>query len=405
MITVEQAKSILLQNIPVLTEKVEVKIAEALGYRLAEDIYATLNLPPFDQSNVDGYAIRFASGQQIPASKQQFLAYKVIAEIKAGDSTNLKLEAGEAARIFTGAMVPEASDAIIMQEHITRNGNLITSNELLPKAGEQIRKEGAQIKEGELALDKGTLLNPSVIGFLAALSLQKVTVFKKPSVSLIITGNEFQESNTTNLAPGKIYESNSATLHSALISMGLTLNSIHFVKDDKKALEQTINDALPGADLLLISGGISVGEYDFVKEALMDNGITTLFHKIAQKPGKPLYFGKNKTTFVFGLPGNPASALTCFYQYVYPALRKMQGHSTLFLKTLQLQALKDISKKTGLAHFLKAQIKTDGVLPLQGQESFIMKSFAEAGAFLYLPKEKESVHAGEMVEVHLLPES
>lgn len=413
MITVEQAKFILLNNITALTEKVQTKITDALDCRLAEDIFATLNLPPFNQSNVDGYAIRFAT----PARPMN--TFNIITEIKAGDFLNIKLKPGQAARIFTGAMVPEGSDAVIMQEHITRNENFITCTQEFPKEGEQIRKEGAQIKKGELALIKGTRINPSVIGFLAALGLQEVAILKKPTIALIITGNEFQDINPdsiissmgiksafgtpNNLEPGKVFESNSAALQSAITSMGLSLNSLYFVKDNINALKQTLKEALPGTDLLLISGGISVGDYDFVKEALTEIGTTTLFHKIAQKPGKPLYFGKNKTTFIFGLPGNPASALICFYQYVYPALRKMQDHSTLFLNILHLPILKTIPKKTGLAHFLKAEIQSDGVLPLQGQESFIMKSFAEAGAFIYLPKEKENVLEGEIVEVHLLP--
>ena len=156
--------------------------------------------------------------------------------------------------------------------------------------------------------------------------------------------------------------------------------------------------------MLLISGGISVGDYDFVHDVLKENNTTTLFYKVTQKPGKPLFFGKNKNTFVFGLPGNPAAALTCLYEYVFPALRKMQGKETLFLRSVQLPLLKDINKKKGLAHYLKAEVKPNGVMPLGGQESFIMKSFAYADAFIYLPLEKENVQAGELVEVHLLPQ-
>jgi molybdopterin molybdotransferase len=396
MITVEEAKEILIKNIFPISKKTKTKIADALGCSLAEDIYASINLPPFDQSNVDGYAVRFsASSKNI---------WKVVDEIKAGDNPSLQLKVGEAVRIFTGAFVPKGSDLVIMQEKIIRNGNTISYTEILPlKKGEHIRIEGAQIKKGDLALNKGILLNPAAISFLNALGLTEVTVFNKPKIALIITGNELQAVGS-DLETGKIYESNSSALQCALISMGLNVDKLIFVKDDKNSLEKAVADGLSDADMLLISGGISVGDYDFVKEVLKENCTETLFYKIAQKPGKPLFFGKNKNTFIFGLPGNPASALTCFYEYVYLALRKMQGRENIFLNKLQLPILKNVSKKKGLANFLKAKIKGESVEPLEGQESFIMKSFGEANAFIYLPMEKENIEAGERVEVHLLPE-
>ena len=395
MITVEEAKSILLNNIIELKESVKVTLADALGCRLAEDILAPLDLPPFNQSNVDGYAVKFSSNQNNQ--------WKVVDEIKAGDNHSLELKEGEAARIYTGAMVPDGSDCILMQEKVMRKDALIECNEIESTKGEHIRKAGAQIKKGELALVKGTLINPSVIGFIAALGLAEVVVYIKPKVTLIITGNELQTIGSS-LETGKVHESNSFTIQAALQTMNLRAGKVFFVKDDKKSVEEIVTKALPDTDMLLISGGISVGDYDFVEEVLKENNTTTLFYKVAQKPGKPLFFGKNKNTFVFGLPGNPASALTCFYEYVYPALRKMQGKEPLFLHSVQLPLLKDINKKKGLANYLKAEIKPNGVTPLGGQESFIMKSFADAGAFIYLPMEKENVQAGELVEVHLLPE-
>jgi len=395
MITVEEAKSILINNIVELKESVRVPLRDALGCRLAEDIYAPLDLPPFNQSNVDGYAVKFSMNKNNQ--------WKVITEIKAGDNNSTILKEGEAARIYTGAMVPDGSDCILMQEKIIRKDNVVECSEAMLTKGEHIRKKGAQIKKGEPALVKGTLINPSVIGFIAALGLAEVVVYRKPKVALIITGNELQTIGTP-LETGKVYESNSFTIQAALQSINLHTDKVFFVKDDKKSLEEVVAKALPNADMLLISGGISVGDYDFVHDVLNENSTTTLFYKVAQKPGKPLFFGKNKNTFVFGLPGNPASALTCFYEYVYPALRKMQGKESLFLRAVQLPLLKDINKKKGLAHYLKAEVKPNGIMPLGGQESFIMKSFADAGAFIYLPAEKENVLAGELVEVNLLPE-
>ena len=394
MITVEEAKQIIIENVFELTETLSIETNNALGFTIAEDIFSPLDLPPFNQSNVDGYAVHVSSKENN--------SWKVISEIKAGDHATLLLKEDEAVRIFTGAMVPENASCVIMQEKITRTENQIIYEESELKYGEHIRKKGSQIKAGELAIKKHTIINPSVIGFISTLGLKEIQVYRKPNIKLIITGNELQQPGIT-LTPGKVYESNSSSLTAALATMGLQIETILFVKDEKETLAKAVYNALKNTDLLLISGGISVGDYDYVNEILKENNTTTLFYKIAQKPGKPLFFGKNKQTFVFGLPGNPASALTCFYEYVYPCLRKLQGRNNLFLTTLYLPTEKDITKKKGLANFLKAQVSSSGVLSLEGQESFKMRSFTDANAFIYLPLQKENIKTGDMVEVHLLP--
>lgn len=391
MISVEKAKSIIETNVKQLTLSTSILTKDALGFRLSEDVSAPLDLPPFNQSNVDGYAVCGMSK-----------SWNVIAEIKAGDHTNIVLKSGEAARIFTGAMVPAGSDCVIMQERIERKENIIALVEAEIKRGEHIRLKGSQIKVGELALSKGTLINPSVIGFISSMGLKEINVFKKPSITLIITGNELQEVGTSQEL-GKVYESNSSSLSAAALTMGLSIEKIVFVKDDKTKLAEAVNSVIQTTDVLLFSGGISVGDYDFVNVVLQENKTETLFYKVAQKPGKPLFFGKHKNTFVFGLPGNPASALTCFYQYVYPCLRKLQGHSTVHLTKVQLPLEAAITKKKGLAHFLKAKASANSVLSLEGQESFKMRSFAEANAFIYLSLDCENKNAGELVEVHLHP--
>jgi len=392
MISVEEAKGILTEHVFALAKTHTVQLADGLGCTLAEDVFAPLDLPLFNQSNVDGYAVRGLESK----------TWKVIGEVKAGDNCTLELKEGEAVRIFTGAMVPAASDCVIMQERIIRAGDTIQFTEAELKQGEHIRKAGAQIKKGALALPQGTFINPAILGFLSGLGLAEVVVYAKPKITLIVTGNELQTVGS-DLEMGKVYESNSFALQGALQMMGLKVDTIHFVKDEKEKLNACVAKAILDTDLLLISGGISVGDYDFVKEVMDENGTETLFYKVAQKPGKPLYFGKHKNCFVFGLPGNPASALTCFYEYVYTTLRIMQGREHIFLNSLQLPALKNITKKKGLANFLKAEITGNGVMPLEGQESFKMKSMAGAGAFIYLPADKEDVAEGELVKVHVLP--
>jgi molybdopterin molybdotransferase len=394
MISVQEAKKIIVDHVKQLTDVISIKTADSLGYNLAQDIYSPLDLPPFNQSNVDGYAVKF--------SNKNNNSYNVVSEIKAGDDTTLELKAGEAVRIFTGAMVPKNANCIIMQEKIIRTNTTITCDGIELKIGEHIRKKGSQIKKSELAIKQNTFITPSVIGFISSLGINEVKVYRKPKINLIITGNELQFPGT-DLKPGKVFESNSPALTSALKSIGLGIAEILFINDDKNSLATAINNTLPTCDLLLISGGISVGDYDFVNEILTENKTETLFYKIAQKPGKPLFFGKNNNTFVFGLPGNPASALTCFYEYVYPCIKKLQGRNSLFLPTIQLPLENEIIKKKGLAHFLKAKVNLNSVQVLDGQESYKIKSFAEANAFIYLPAESENIKVGEMVEVHLLP--
>lgn len=394
MISVEEAKKILLDSIESINETVVMATNDALGYSLAKDIYAPIDLPPFNQSNVDGYAVCY--------NQQENKEWIVITEIKAGDNSSVILKKGEATRIFTGAKVPEGSTMVLMQEKVSRTKDIITYTENL-KECEHIRKKGAQIKQEQLAIKTNTVCTPAVIGFINSLGIDKIEVFRKPEIALIITGNEL-ESAGKDLTEGKVYESNAATLTVALNAMGLKASHTVLVQDNKEELKNAITKVLSTIDVLLISGGISVGDYDFVKEVVEETGTTTLFYKVAQKPGKPLYYGKNKNKVIFGLPGNPASILTCFYEYVFPALKKSQGRKNVFLQTLTIPTNKTIQKKSGLAYFLKASVIDSIAEPLDGQESFIIKSLTEANAFIYLPQDKETVNKGENVEVHLFPE-
>ncbi|MES2836675.1 MAG: gephyrin-like molybdotransferase Glp [Bacteroidota bacterium] len=395
MISVEEAKDLVLQNTNPILETISIQVSKSLGYCIAQDIFAPLNLPPFNQSNVDGYAVKFNSTN----------TWKVIQESKAGDATNFELNVGDACRIFTGAMVPKGADAVIMQENCVREKDLITCvNNFSSKLGEHIRLEGEEIKKGDLAILKNTNINPSVISFLASMGLQNISVYKQPSVVIIVTGNELQQAGEA-LQIGKVYDSNSHTLTAALQFLGINDVQIYFANDDKNSLKSVVEKALFNTDVLLLSGGISVGDYDFVEEVLQELKVEKIFYKVAQKPGKPLFFGKNKKSLVFALPGNPASTLTCFYEYVFPAIKKMQGKSNLFLQKQTLPITQSINKTNSLANFLKAKVFNSKVEPLTGQQSFMMKSFAQANAFIYLPAQVTSVQIGDEVEVHLLPEN
>ncbi|MEP7146697.1 MAG: molybdopterin molybdotransferase MoeA, partial [bacterium] len=333
MITVEEAKSILIENTFRLTKTSNRKLRNSSGYFLAEDIFSKLDLPPFNQSNVDGYALKFSDANQ----------WTVIEEIKAGDSPNIKLKNNEAVRIFTGAVVPEGADCVVMQEEVNVSKDKISLGEKIPAKGDFIRSKGAQIRRGELAITQHSMITPAVSGFLSALGIDRIKVYRKPVVYLIITGNELQSAGTK-LSPGKVYDSNSYILESALEQMNIKTKKIIFVKDKKKKLLKIISQCLLKADLILISGGVSVGKYDFVNEVLEKLGTKKLFYKISQRPGKPLYFGKNGAAYIFGLPGNPASVITCFYEFVYPLLRKLQGFDKYFLEEKKLTVLRELHK-------------------------------------------------------------
>ncbi len=395
MISVEEAKDLVLQNASPILETISIQVSKSLGYCLAQDIFAPLNLPPFNQSNVDGYAVKLNDTH----------TWKVIQESKAGDTANFELKEGEACRIFTGAMVPKGADAVIMQENCTSTNDILTCvNNFSPKQDEHIRCEGEEIKKGDLAILKNTNINPSVISFLASMGLQNISVYKQPSVAIVVTGNELQQAGEA-LQIGKVYDSNSSTLKAVLQCLGINDVQIYFAKDDKNTLKSVVEKALLNTDVLLISGGISVGDYDFVEEVLQELNVEKIFYKVAQKPGKPLFFGKNDKSLVFALPGNPASTLTCFYEYVFPAIKKMQGKTNLFLQRQTLPITQSINKTNSLANFLKAKVFNNKVEPLTGQQSFMMKSFVQANAFIYLPAKVTSVQIGDEVEVHLLPEN
>ncbi len=248
---------------------------------------------------------------------------------------------------------------------------------------------------------KGTKLTPGAIGFLATIGKATVAVHPTPKVSIIVTGKEIQQPGAI-LQHGQVYECNSFTLSAALKQLGITNVGVEHADDELALIQQMIAKHLEFSDVLLITGGVSVGDYDFVIPALKQCGVEQVFHKIKQRPGKPLYFGRKGNKLVFGLPGNPSSVLTCYYEYVVPALERMMQLESSIIKT-NLQLGSDHSKKIGLTHFLKGYYTKENVIILGGQESYKLGSFAMANCFVCLPEEREEFKEGELVEVHILP--
>jgi len=393
MITVKEAKELLFSKVKP-SEPVRTSIAEAYGNILAEDIFAPIDLPIFDASSVDGYAITY----HLPLTTYHF---QVIGEIKAGDNAHFDLKPGQAVRIFTGAMVPVSSKEVVMQEQVERKDDSFIFNDLY-KQGNYIRKQGSQLKKGELVLQKGTFLHPGAIGFLASMGISELSIYPKPEVSFIVTGNEIIKPGIP-LAPGQIYESNSFALLAALKQM--RINPIHMLNamDTREDLDKQLQTAIHDSDVILLTGGISVGEYDLVYNALKDAGAETLFYKVAQRPGKPLWVGSLDNKWIFALPGNPAAVMACYYEYVYPAIRMMSGFSDPELKKMRMKLLREIKDSDQRAAFIRAKINDNGVMPEDKQDSGMMISFAGGDALIYIPKDVTYVAKEEMVEVHLLP--
>jgi molybdopterin molybdotransferase len=393
MISVEEARRKIENSVKRFSRSEIIPVEDAAGRTLFTDVYAGLNLPPFDQSAVDGYAVNTGGSETGP--------WKVTGELKAGDEGSPGLGKGEAIRIFTGAKVPPGTETVVMQEHVSQSAGLLNADKPVI-AGQNIRTEGSQIRKGQKAIEAGCMLNPASVGFLAGLGLTSVEVYRKPVINIIVTGDELAKPGTE-LSGSLIYESNSVTIRSFLQACGYLPASVQVIGDDKKLLLEGVKEAVEGADIVLLTGGISVGKYDFVKETLSAAGAEEIFYKIKQKPGKPLYFASAGDTLFFALPGNPAAVLTCLYEYVYPAINLLAGRKDISLKKVMLPLLADYRKKPGLVNYLKGKIAEGGVLPMEGQESFILKSFSEADALIMLPEDCADVKKGDMVEVHLLP--
>ena len=387
MISIEKAlETVLDQEILMPTQSK--KPTECVGYYLGQDLQAPFDLPTFTNSAMDGYAVCGISS-----------TYKVIGEVAAGDTHSSSLKEGEAIRIFTGGKVPENTTAVIMQEKVEVDGSvLIINDEVI--GGKNIRLKGGELKNGTPVFEVGKLLSPATIGMISSLGFGEVGVFQKPKISILTTGNELIEQGTE-LNEGQIYESNGASLISALGNYGFSCQSKTQIEDDFEAIKSGISIELEKSNVVLISGGISVGEYDFVKRALEENGVEELFYKVAQKPGKPLYFGRKGEKLIFALPGNPASSLTCFYVYVLPLLQKISGGKEVGLHRMSVALDQDFEMKSDRPTFFKALVSNDEVKLLHGQGSSMLHSLAEGNALVFI-SEKRKYEKGEPVRCLLL---
>lgn len=391
MINVERAKKIILENVITLPS-VKLDLLHAAGLILAKDIYAAIDIPAFPQSGMDGYALAFSSvGNPITIAGEQ----------AAGSNLQRQVKPDTAVRIFTGAVVPEGADTVVVQEKSKVVDGFLNIEDDKLKQGDNVRSTGSEITKGELALPVGSVLSPPAIGFLAGMGIASVDIIPNPRVSIIVTGNELQDPGTTPEF-GKVYESNSFALLAALTQLHIHHAAVYKSADDVDTLTRVLNEALLKSDMVLMTGGVSVGDYDFTVKVSEKCGVQKIFHKIRQKPGKPIFFGRKNNILFFGLPGNPASVLTCFYEYVIPALEKLTSQQ-LSLNIKQVLISSNYKKPAGLTHFLKGIFDGQQVHLPQGQESYKLNSFARANCLVMIPESATEVSAGEVVEIHLLP--
>lgn len=395
MVTVNEAKERIIANTLTLPA-VQIPLEQAIGSYLAVDVASPIALPPFRQSSMDGYAIVHSDVTEAGT------LLRLAGESKAGQADLPVVSAGIAVRIFTGAPVPDGATAVVMQENTSVTDGSVHIHEFPVLEGKNVRRAGQQIAQGAVALRSGTFISPGAVGFLRGMNVNEVTVHAKPRVGLLVTGDELLKAGEA-LEPGKIYESNSAMLQAALIQAGITEISVSYASDDLDATIAALRVLLEQYDVVLASGGISVGDYDFVGKALEVLGAETIFYKVRQKPGKPLLFGKKDEKLIFALPGNPASSLVCYYEYVLPALKKIMGSKEPFLRSVRLPLRHAYRFDGERDEFLKARVEGGEVVSLDGQESFVIGSFAVANAIIYLPVAQNRVEVGELVEVHLLP--
>lgn len=391
MISIDQARDLVKSKSKPLFKETVLQIEKSGGYLLSKDVFSPIDMPPFRQSAMDGYALNLHDD----------LTYTIIGEVKAGDHHQPILNKGEAVRIFTGAAVPDLANAVMMQEKVIVNGSkLVMENQLTEN--HNIRAVGEQVKKGDLALPKDTKLTPAAIGYLASLGITHVSVYKKPTIAIITTGNELVDAGQT-LSYGKIYESNSKMLQNALYNLKFYDIHFHKVEDDYEKTVSALNQVISENDLVIISGGISVGDYDFVGKALKDLQVEEHFYTVKQKPGKPLFFGTKNNTLIFALPGNPAASLTCFYIYIHIALQKMMNKNEVELPRIKAKAANGFTRIGDRPQFLKAIYINNEVSILEGQSSAMLQTFALSNALVFVPENISRIEINDTVEVILLP--
>jgi molybdopterin molybdotransferase len=386
---VDKARAAILACITPISQTESVPVREALGRVLAGEIVPSINGPAHDNSAMDGYAVRFADLDQ---------PLKEIGTALAGKPFNGKVGAGECVRIMTGAVMPEGTDTVVIQEIVKKDGGRIVVPSGQKKA-QNVRYAGEDLQKGKAVLGKGKLLRPAELGLIASLGIGQVKVKRKLRVALFATGDELASIGTA-LKDGEVYDSNRYTVHGMLSRLGVEIVDMGVVRDDPAKLEAAFRKA-SSADAIITTGGVSVGEADFIRQMMAKLG-EVLFWKIAMRPGRPMAFGKIGNAYLFGLPGNPVAVMVTFYALVRDALLHLAGRSDEVLPLLKATAAESIRKVPGRTEFQRGILSADGKVRTTGQQgSGVLRSMSEANCFIVLEHERGNVSAGEPVGVQL----
>ncbi|MCI0748179.1 MAG: molybdopterin molybdotransferase MoeA [Verrucomicrobia subdivision 3 bacterium] len=394
MLQLEEARERILAAIQPLAAETVLLSAAARRF-LASDVVAPIDLPPFDNSAVDGYAVRAEDTKS--ASQDSPMSLRPALRIPAGADLRGSLQPGTCARIFTGSPLPTGADAVVMQEDVTAERDEILFREP-GKPWENVRLQGEDVKSGSVVLRMGEPLAPGAVALLGALGLQAVAVCRRPVVEVLGTGDELQETGAP-LGPGRIYESNRAALASLLERDGAIAKIFPLVSDNLDETRTALRHALETSDAVITTGGVSVGELDFVKEAFTNLGGDLDFWRVAIKPGKPFVFGKWEGKFLFGLPGNPVSAFVTALMLVRPAILRWQGAVETRLPSHPAVAAEAFTNRGGRRHFMRVRVDNAGRAHLTGaQASHLLVSLAHANGLVDVPP-NTVIEQGAPVEV------
>ena len=378
-----------------------VSLQDSLGAVLTENIIAPFNVPPLDNSAMDGYAVKAEDLQGV--TEQNPVKLKISGELPAGYQSKDLLKKGEALRIMTGAPVPEGADTVVMQEDThADNGSVEIFKEI--SFGTNIRRAGEDIAKEQVLFKKGTRIRPAHIGTLASIKRAIVSVYQRPRVAILSTGDELVDIDGDN-SDGKIVSSNTYSLFALVKENGGIPVSLGIGRDTKEALKEKFLDGLH-SDIILSSGGVSVGDYDFVKDVLQELGLEMKFWKVSMRPGQPLAFGMIEGKPAFGLPGNPVSVMVSFEQFVRPAIRKMSGYQNLFRALVTGVAKEELKVRKGKKHFIRCVVTIeDGqytVSTTGAQGSGMLTSMAAANGLMVVPEDRDCVKPGDTVKVQIL---
>lgn len=402
MISFEEALDKILSRIqPLGLEKVP--LLQGLGRVIGEDIDAKRDIPPLDNSAMDGYALKLEDIRE--SSKNHPVRLEVIEDLPAGFVSKKTIGKGQAIRIMTGAPIPKGADTVIPVEE-TEKGDGFAFILKAASLGENIRRSGEDVKKGERVISQGDLIRPAEVGMLASVGRSSVLVYQKPLVAILCTGDELVDVDE-NLEESKIISSNSYTLAAQVKDCDAVPVQLGIARDRKEEIREKLRQGIR-ADVLISSAGVSVGDYDFAKDALGDLGMEMAFWQISMKPGKPLAFGTIQGKPVFGLPGNPVSSMVSFEEFVRPSLLKMMGHRDVLRPVVEAILQEEIRKTTGRRHFIRAFVSfKEGsyfATTTGDQGSGILMSMLKANGLIMIPEAQEIARVGEKVKVQLLSE-